>query len=206
MKHRRTECLMYQEPANSCGIRCELKKRTRIHANLRFHYALRVRYPLRILVLLGVLAVIVAAAWALRGSFALPVRERESAADGGSTPAGIDADTGEDVVARALRLAAIDTTRKKKWVDDIPDLDLASLTPEARETFLRIANGRRCDCGCGFTLAGCRRFDSECDKSGPRALALFDSVRAGRITSADGFPEPPGGASHAALRRPKRRG
>jgi len=166
-----------------------------------------VRSPLRVLVVFGVLAVIVAAAWALRGSFSLPVRERESAADdAGASPPGMDADTGEDVVARALRLAAIDTTRKKKWVDDIPDLELASLTPEARETFLRIANGRRCDCGCGFTLAGCRRFDSECDKSGPRAQALFDSVRAGRITSADGFPEPPGGASHAALRRPKRRG
>jgi hypothetical protein len=115
----------------------------------------------------------------------------------------VDADTGEDVVARALRLAAIDTTRKKKWVDDIPDLELASLSPAARETFLRIANGRACTCGCGFTLAGCRRFDSECDVSGPRAQALFDSVRAGRITSAGGFPAGPAGAASAALRRPK---
>jgi hypothetical protein len=164
------------------------------------------RSPLRVLVVFGVLAVIVAAAWALRGSFSLPVREHESAAGAGPATPGMDADTGEDVVARALRLAAIDTTRKKKWVDDIPDLELASLTSAQCETFLRIANGRRCDCGCGFTLAGCRRFDSECDKSGPRARALFDSVHAGRITRADGFPEPPAGASHAALRGPKQRG
>ena len=94
-------------------------------------------------------------------------------------------------MARALRLAGIDTTRKKQWVEDIPDLELASLTTAQRETFLRIANARRCDCGCGFTLAGCRRFDSECDKSGPRARALYDSVRAGWITSAGGFPGRP---------------
>lgn len=160
------------------------------------------RSPIRVLILLGVLAAILAAAWALRGSFSMPVRERASVNGAGSQP-GLDADTGEDVVARALRLAAIDTSRKNRWVDDIPDLELASLTPAQRETFLRIANARRCDCGCGFTLAGCRRFDSECDKSGPRAQALFDSVRAGRITSADGFRERPGGASSAALRRPK---
>jgi len=87
-------------------------------------------------------------------------------------------------------------------VDDIPDLDLAALTGPERERFLRIANGRRCTCGCGFTLAGCRRFDSECETSGPRARALYDSVRAGQITSAQGFPERPKGAPRAALRRP----
>ena len=163
------------------------------------------RSPLRVLVLLAVLAAIAAAVWALRGSFSMPLRGRET---GVSVP-GTDADGepaeggSDDVVARALRLAAIDTTRKKRWVDDIPDLDLASLSPGARETFLRIANGRRCTCGCGFTLAGCRRFDSECDVSGPRAQALFDSVRTGRITSVDGFPARPASASSAALRRPK---
>lgn len=165
-----------------------------MHANPRFHYNSRVRSPLRVLVLLGVLALTVVAAWALRGSFSMPVRERASGAGAGATRPGLDANSGEDVVARALRLAGIDTTRKKQWVEDIPDLELASLTTAQRETFLRIANGRRCDCGCGFTLAGCRRFDSECDKSGPRAQALYDSVRAGRITTADGFPERPGGA------------
>jgi hypothetical protein len=151
-----------------------------------------VRSPLRVLVLLGVLAVIVVAAWALNRSFSMPVRERGTSDAGAASP-GQDPNAGEDVVARALRLAGIDTTHKKQWVEDIPDLDLPSLTPTQRETFLRIANGRRCDCGCGFTLAGCRRFDSECDKSGPRAQALYDSVRAGRITRSDGFPARPAG-------------
>jgi hypothetical protein len=163
-----------------------------------------VRSPLRVLALLGVLAVIVAAAYALRGTFQMPVREHETAPDDVTPMPDLTADSGEDVVARALRLAAIDTTKKREWVNDIPDLDLASLPGPARETFLRIANGRRCKCGCGFTLAGCRRFDSECDVSGPRAQALFDSVRTGQITSAEGFPARPA-ASHAALRRPNGR-
>jgi hypothetical protein len=126
----------------------------------------------------------------------MPLRARDASPAGpGRESAGApnegDVDPGEDVVARALRLAGIDSTKKKEWVDDIPDLELASLSPAARETFLRIANGRRCRCGCGFTLAGCRRFDSECEVSGPRAQALFDSVRTGRVASAEGFPERP---------------
>ena len=148
--------------------------------------------PLRLVVLVGLLAVIAVAAFALRGSFRMPVREHASPDDAGA-PATSEAviDSGEDVVARALRLAAIDTTKKKEWVDDIPDLELASLPAPARETFLRIANGRRCVCGCGYTLAACRRFDSTCDVSGPRARALFDSVRAGQLSDASGFRERP---------------
>jgi hypothetical protein len=95
------------------------------------------------------------------------------------------------VVARALEIARGDSTHKEQWVDEIPDLELASLPGPARETFLRIANGRRCDCGCGYTLAACRRFDSTCDVSGPRARALFDSVRAGQLSDASGFRERP---------------
>jgi len=161
------------------------------------------RSSLRVLALVGVLAIAALAAFVLHRSFDMPLRNRDLAGDsarGAGAPSGaLDRrlargeawDCAEDVVARALRLAAIDTTKKKEWVEDIPDLDLASLSPGAREVFLRIANGRRCRCGCGFTLAGCRRFDSECDVSGPRAQALFDSVRAGRVASAEGFPERP---------------
>jgi len=152
---------------------------------------------MRVIVLVAVLAVALAAAYVLRGSMGR--RTPQGAAipadgAGGTAPAlaaDVASDSGEDVVARALRLAAIDTTKKKQWVDDIPDLELESLSGPARETFLRIANGRACTCGCGFTLAGCRRFDSECEFSGPRAKALFDSVRSGRIASAQGFPQRP---------------
>lgn len=152
------------------------------------------RSPLRVVVLLAVAAVLVLAAIVMRRSFQMPVRDAGSVP--GTVPAPIDTaasggEQGEDVIGRALRLAAIDSTRKTAWVDDIPDLELAALSPAARTTFLRIANARRCGCGCGFTLAGCRRFDTECEVSGPRASALFDSVRAGQITGADGFPEGP---------------
>src|SRR5262245_4674194 len=148
------------------------------------------RRPLRLFALVGVAAVLVLAASAIRGSFVKPLRSPSPGASGGSPPA--LQEPGGDVVARALDLAKSDSVRlREKWVDEIPDLALASLTDGARATFLRIANGRSCDCGCGFTLAGCRRFDSTCDVSGPRAAALFDSVRKGQISLADEFPGPP---------------
>ena len=143
--------------------------------------------PLRILGLLGALAGVALGVVVLHRSFGLPMRVRPP---GGSAVTAPD-DAGEDVVGRALRLAAIDTTKKRAWVDEIPDLDLAALTPAQRGTFLRIANGRACTCGCGFTLAGCRRFDTECEFSGPRASALFDSVHTGKLTRADGYPGRP---------------
>jgi hypothetical protein len=140
------------------------------------------RNPIRLVVVLGVLAIAVTAAVAIRGQFA-PARRQ---AGGGFT------EPGGDVVSEALELAQPDSIRRKTaWVDEIPDLELASLPGPARETFLRIANGRMCDCGCGYTLAGCRRYDATCPVSGPRARALFDSVRAGRITHAGAHPERP---------------
>ena len=155
----------------------------------RIHYALVMRTPFRILGFVAALAGVALGAVVLHRSFGLPMRVRPPIGD---TAAGPD-DAGEDVVGRALRLAAIDTTRKQKWVDEIPDLDLAALTPAQRARFTRIANGRACTCGCGFTLAGCRRFDSECEFSGPRASALYDSVHTGKLTRADGYRERPPG-------------
>jgi len=156
------------------------------------------RSPIRAVILLGVFMAIVLAAVVMRRSFQMPVRSGapagESVAPGDAAPAGEPDAEAEGVVDRALRLAAIDTTRKTEWVDDIPDLELASLTPAQRMLFLRIANGRRCGCGCGFTLAGCRRFDTECEVSGPRAAALFDSVRHGQLTRAEGLAAAPSGA------------
>ena len=162
-----------------------------MRASAHLLYCLAMRNPFRVLAVVGVLVVAGVAAWVMRGSFEMPVRQRAPRPDAvfQGTP-GLG-DSGEDVVARALRLAAIDTTKKKAWVDDIPDLELDALSPKARDRFLRIANGRRCTCGCGFTLAGCRRFDSECEYSGPRAAALYDSVRSGKIADAQGFPPRP---------------
>ena len=157
------------------------------------------RTPHRLLIGLGLLAAILLTWLVFRRTFDTPLQDQRSTAAEGAPESGPAAsgpgahgsmpDDDEDVVARALRLAAIDTMKKNAWVDNIPDLELDSLPATSRQVFLRIANGRRCGCGCGFTLAGCRRFDSECETSGPRARALFDSVRAGQITTAAGFPE-----------------
>jgi len=150
------------------------------------------RTSVRILVGVGALAGVVLGAVVLHRSFGMPMRAGPPVAGPPvAGPVAAPDDAGEDVVARALRLAAIDTTKKRAWVDDIPDLDLAALTPAGRERFTRIANGRACTCGCGFTLAGCRRFDSECEFSGPRASALYDSVRTGKLARADGYPARP---------------
>lgn len=151
------------------------------------------RSPMRLIVLLAVAASGLTAALVMRRSFQMPVRVADSGPGetvvrGEAEPG---ADSGEDVIGRALRMAAIDSTKKTGWVEDIPDLELAALAPAARATFLRIANGRRCGCGCGFTLAGCRRFDTECEVSGPRAQALFDSVRGGLLEHGEEYPEAP---------------
>jgi hypothetical protein len=107
-------------------------------------------------------------------------------------PPRIVADDPESDVDRALRLAAIDSTKKNEWVDELPDVDLAALGPGRAEVFLRFANARRCTCGCGFTLAACRRFDSTCEVSGPLVAALYDSVAKGLLADARGLRERPG--------------
>jgi len=142
--------------------------------------------PLRILALVLALAAGVVAAVAIRHSFSPPEGRPAPGPSGAAT------EPGDEVVARALEIARGDSLPHDDWVDDIPDLDLAALAETERTAFLRIANGRRCDCGCGYTLAGCRRFDPTCDVSGPRARALYDSVRSGHRFPIEGFPEPPG--------------
>ena len=72
-----------------------------------------------------------------------------------------------------------------------PGFDLVALSASQREIFVRFANAERCTCGCGYTLAACRAFDSSCDVSAPRVQTLFDSVKAGRIRSAARIRERP---------------
>lgn len=99
-------------------------------------------------------------------------------------PAASGAETADE---RAARLAAIDSTQKNAWVEEVPGVDVSRLSPEGRELFVRVANTRRCSCGCGFTLAACRRFDSECDVSGPIVAKLADSVAAGLVRDPGGL-------------------
>jgi hypothetical protein len=102
------------------------------------------------------------------------------------------ADTSEGVIAEALDQIPMDSTAfKRRWIDDVAELDLTVLTPERHEIFLRFANAESCTCGCGYTLAACRVNDPTCPYSLPRLAALLDSVRSGAVQSAAGLRERP---------------
>jgi hypothetical protein len=107
-------------------------------------------------------------------------------------PPDVNLDPAEGVIHDALRQAGADSAAiKMRWVDEVPGFDLAGLEPRRREIFIRFANAERCTCGCGYTLAACRVYDSTCEVSAPRVQALLDSVRAGSIKSVAGIRKPP---------------
>ncbi len=106
---------------------------------------------------------------------------------------GANLDPSEDVIHQALGQADQDSAAiKTRWVDEVPGFDLSGLDSSGREIFVRFANAERCTCGCGYTLAACRVYDSSCEVSTPRVQALLDSVRAGGITSVTGIRKRPG--------------
>lgn len=100
----------------------------------------------------------------------------------------------DDPVQRALRLAGVDSTKKEAWVDEIPGADVSGLDAAQQVAFVRFANAQRCSCGCGFTLAACRRYDPTCEVSGPRVQALLDSVARGLVSDVRGLRERPADA------------
>ena len=91
-------------------------------------------------------------------------------------------DTGEDVIRDALGQVPVDSVAlKHRWLDEVPGIDVSMLTAPERDLFVRAANSEPCTCGCGYTLATCRAYDTECPVSGPRVQALRDSVQAGLV-------------------------
>ena len=107
-------------------------------------------------------------------------------------PPDVNLDPSEGVIHDALRQAGADSAAiKMRWVDEVPGFDLVGLEPRRREIFVRFANAERCTCGCGYTLAACRAYDSSCEVSTPRVQALLDSVRTRRITSVAGIRKRP---------------
>jgi thiol-disulfide isomerase/thioredoxin len=48
---------------------------------------------------------------------------------------------------------------------ELPGVDLSKLTPEQKKVALHRMNADTCTCGCGFTLAQCRIWDSACSVS-----------------------------------------
>jgi hypothetical protein len=85
----------------------------------------------------------------------------------------------------ALIKAGLAPTNRKVWVDEVEGVDVSGLSTRQRELFLRYANSE--DCICGYTLASCRAFNPPCPGSPPRVSALLDSVRTGKIKSAEGL-------------------
>jgi len=105
-----------------------------------------------------------------------------------------DSTLGDEIVDEALRQIPgfVDSTAfKSQWVEEIDGVDVSALGAEQLEYFVRSANAQRCTCGCGYTLAACRRFDTTCPISLPIVEALRDSVLAGYITTAAGLRERP---------------
>lgn len=144
----------------------------------------------RLVVMLAIVVVIAGAALVFRDAFRPPAAPPRSPLARGDDREEL---APEDSITRALRLAGVDLAKKNEWVDEIPDADVSALAPGQAELFIRVANSRRCTCGCGFTLAACRRFDSTCEDSGPRVAALLDSVARGLVTGTPDLPERPAG-------------
>ena len=144
----------------------------------------RVRW-IAIVAIAGLIAGLGAAWWYARPPRPRPVASAPHA--GTSLP-----DMPDDAIHRGLKHAPDDSTAiKTRWVDEVPGFDLAGMDSARREIFVRFANAERCTCGCGYTLAACRAYDSSCEVSTPRVQSLLDSVRAGRIRSAAGIRKRP---------------
>ena len=103
-------------------------------------------------------------------------------------------DTSDAVIDQALAQVPVDSTElRNRWLDEVRFADVSALTESQRDLFVRAANTRRCTCGCGFTLATCRAYDTTCPVSGGFVETLIDSVRRGwvRDRGLRARPEPP---------------
>src|SRR5262245_21360435 len=61
--------------------------------------------------------------------------------------------------------------------DDIRLVDFSSLSPSAKRTALRRANGARCTCGCGMNMAQCVATDMTCPIRDKNIDAIRTMVR-----------------------------
>jgi thiol-disulfide isomerase/thioredoxin len=76
-------------------------------------------------------------------------------------------DTGEIFLAHANR------------ANELPGVDLTSLTPAQKTVALRRMNQETCTCGCKYTLAQCRIYDSACHVSKERTSKIVAESGAG---------------------------
>jgi hypothetical protein len=143
---------------------------------------------------LGSVAVLAAGVVAAYLHWREPLRSDATA----EPPEGVE----EMAIEQALKQlpGGAETADRIRWVEEVPGIAYDDLDPGRREIFIRFANAERCTCGCGYTLAGCRVYDSTCETSLPLILALLDSVRAGHIRTAGGIRPVPRAAAAAVDR------
>jgi thiol-disulfide isomerase/thioredoxin len=80
-------------------------------------------------------------------------------------------DTGEVFLAHANRAS------------ELPGVDLSGLTAEKKNAALRRMNEETCTCGCKYTLAQCRIYDSACHISKERTAKIVAETAAGAAPS-----------------------
>jgi cytochrome c biogenesis protein CcmG/thiol:disulfide interchange protein DsbE len=80
-------------------------------------------------------------------------------------------DTGEIFLSHANRAS------------ELPGVDMTSLTPAQKTVALRRMNEETCTCGCKYTLAQCRIFDSACHVSKERTGKIVEESASGTAPS-----------------------
>lgn len=60
--------------------------------------------------------------------------------------------------------------------NELPDVNMKSLTPEQRKAALKRMNSEGCDCGCQLTLAQCRINDTACPRSKQIANQMVEEI------------------------------
>ncbi|MGH7838234.1 MAG: hypothetical protein ACREQC_10500, partial [Candidatus Binataceae bacterium] len=78
---------------------------------------------------------------------------------------------------------------------ELPGVDLSKLTPEQKKIALHRFNAEACTCGCKFTLAQCRIWDTECAVSKAATAKIVAKLSATASPSSPALPAKIGGPS-----------
>jgi thiol-disulfide isomerase/thioredoxin len=87
---------------------------------------------------------------------------------------------------------------------ELPGVDLSKLTPEQKRIALHRFNADNCTCGCNFTLAQCRIWDSACAVSKAATEKIVSELSGPAANPGDTgeVPPTPGASPQAALAKP----
>jgi cytochrome c biogenesis protein CcmG/thiol:disulfide interchange protein DsbE len=100
-------------------------------------------------------------------------------------------DTGEVFLSHANRAS------------ELPGVDMSGLTPAQKTVALRRMNEESCTCGCKYTLAQCRIFDSACHVSKERTGKIVEESASGTAPSPG--PKQDGGPAQSTRTAPPTR-